>query len=335
MRLLVEIVFYVFGILYPITILLSSIKSKKRSEKLNKYVLVCIIFIMFYIFKIGGYMLIHRYENGHYDNKILENKDKNTENVKDEDKDNENNNVENKNNEIDNVENTETKEEVKTTKKVVNNTDDTTKSNNTNNTKIINTGNHEITQVDGVYYVDGYMIVNKTYALPSDYKPKNPHMQINNSKYGSSYIDEDVYKNFEIMKADALALGLNIWIQSGYRSYSFQEELYNHYVNKDGKAMADTYSARAGHSEHQTGLAFDLNSISDAFQYTEEGKWVNNNAYKYGFILRYPKGKDNITGYKYESWHLRYVGYDLAEKLYNNGDWITMEEYFNLTSTYE
>ena len=331
MRLLVEIVFYVFGILYPITILLSSIKSKKRSEKLNKYVLVCIIFIMFYIFKIGGYMLIHRYENGHYDNKILENKDKNNENVKDEDEGNEHNN---KNNEIDDVENTEIKEEVKTTQKVVNNTDDTTKSNNTNNTKIINTGNHEITQVDGVYYVDGYMIVNKTYALPSDYKPKNPHMQINNSKYGSSYIDENVYKNFEIMKADALALGLNIWIQSGYRSYSLQNDLYNKYVNRDGKEAADTYSARPGHSEHQTGLAFDLNTITDDFQYTNEGICVNENCYKYGFILRYPKGKEHITGYKYESWHLRYVGVDLASKLYNNGDWITLEEHFNLTSKY-
>ena len=136
------------------------------------------------------------------------------------------------------------------------------------------------------------------------------------------------------MKADMASLGLNIWIQSGYRSYNLQESLYNKYVNRDGKLAADTYSARPGYSEHQTGLAFDLNSISDDFQYTSEGKWVNENAWRYGFILRYPKSKESITGYKYESWHLRYVGKDLASKLYNNGDWITLEEHFNLTSKY-
>ena len=136
------------------------------------------------------------------------------------------------------------------------------------------------------------------------------------------------------MKADMASLGMNIWIQSGYRSYSLQESLYNKYVNRDGKLAADTYSARPGYSEHQTGLAFDLNSISDEFQDTSEGKWVNENAWRYGFILRYPKSKESITGYKYESWHLRYVGEDLAAKLYNNGDWITLEEHFNLTSKY-
>ena len=137
-----------------------------------------------------------------------------------------------------------------------------------------------------------------------------------------------------MMKSDALALGLNLWIQSGYRSYTLQQKLYNNYVSRDGVEAADRYSARPGHSEHQTGFAFDLNTITDSFQYTDEGKWVNENAYKYGFILRYPKGKEFITGYKYESWHLRYVGKDLATILYNNGNWITLEEYYNLTSTY-
>ena len=108
----------------------------------------------------------------------------------------------------------------------------------------------------------------------------------------------------------------------------------NHYVNRQGKQAADTFSARAGHSEHQTGLAFDLNNASDSFIGTKEAIWVNSNCYKYGFIIRYPKGKENITGYKYESWHLRYVGVDLATKLYNNGNWITLEEHFNLTSSY-
>ena len=111
-------------------------------------------------------------------------------------------------------------------------------------------------------------------------------------------------------------------------------ELYNNYVMLDGKEAADTYSARPGHSEHQSGLAFDLNTIDDSFTYTNEGKWVNANCYRYGFIILYPKGKDNITGYMHESWHLRYVGVDLATKLYNEGNWITIEEYFGISSSY-
>ena len=136
------------------------------------------------------------------------------------------------------------------------------------------------------------------------------------------------------MKAEATALGLNLYLSSGYRSYTLQEKIYNNYVARDGKTTADTYSARAGHSEHQTGLAFDLNTIDDSFSYTDEGKWVNDNCYRFGLILRYPKGKENITGYMYESWHLRYVGTELATKLYNNGNWITLEEYFGIDSKY-
>ena len=187
---------------------------------------------------------------------------------------------------------------------------------------------------NGVTYVEGHIIANKTYPLPSSYVPKNTHTAAGNQKYCQTCIVNDAWDAWTLMKADASALGLNIWIQSGYRSYNAQKGLYDNYVNRDGKVAADTYSARPGHSEHQTGYAFDLNSITDAFASTDEGKWVNENAYKYGFIIRYPKGKEDITGYKYESWHLRYVGIDLASKLYNNGDWITMEEYFGITSEY-
>ncbi len=136
------------------------------------------------------------------------------------------------------------------------------------------------------------------------------------------------------MKNAASAQGLSLWIASGYRSYTYQNGLYQSYVNRNGKAAADTFSARPGHSEHQTGYAFDLNTVSEAFANTKEGKWVNENASKYGFILRYPKGKDGETGYKYEPWHFRYVGTDLAEKLYNGGNWITVEDYFGITSVY-
>ena len=137
------------------------------------------------------------------------------------------------------------------------------------------------------------------------------------------------------MKEDAKNNNINIYVISGFRSYERQNTLYNNYVNRDGKEKADTYSARPGHSEHQSGLAADINSLSQSFENTNEGKWLNENCYKYGFIIRYPKGKEDITGYIFEPWHIRYVGYELSSKLYNNGNWITMEEYFNIDSKYK
>lgn len=188
--------------------------------------------------------------------------------------------------------------------------------------------------IDGLTYVDGYLIANKTYALPSDFVPTDPNNSLEGVEYSFDTFDATTWAAWEDLQEAADAEGLYLYIGSGYRSYTCQEGLYNNYVARDGKEAADTYSARAGHSEHQTGLCFDLNSVTDAFADTAEGKWVHDNCWKYGLILRYPKGKSDITGYKYESWHLRYVGKELAEKLYNNGDWITMEEYFGLTSRY-
>ncbi|MBR5781279.1 MAG: M15 family metallopeptidase [Bacteroidales bacterium] len=192
-----------------------------------------------------------------------------------------------------------------------------------------------VKEIDGVTYIDGYLVVNKTYKLPQTYKPSNTHVEVGNQQSCKTCIIDEAWEMWTIMRSEAAALGLNLWVQSGYRSYERQEYLYNNYVARDGKTAADTYSARPGHSEHQSGYAFDLNTITDAFANTKEGKWVNDNAYKYGFVIRYPKGKESVTGYKYESWHLRYVGKDLAEKLYNNGDWISMEEYFGIDSQYK
>ncbi len=172
----------------------------------------------------------------------------------------------------------------------------------------------------GLTYIDGYLVVNKTYTLPSN--------------YGNGLTSETT-SNFDLMKVAAAKEGLNVYISSGFRSYSRQKTIYNNYVNRDGQKNADTYSARAGHSEHQSGLAFDVNSINTSFANTKEGKWLNENCYKYGFILRYPKGKTNETGYMYEPWHFRYVGVELASKLYNSGNWITMEDYFGITSQYK
>jgi LAS superfamily LD-carboxypeptidase LdcB len=103
-------------------------------------------------------------------------------------------------------------------------------------------------------------------------------------------------------------------------------------VNAYGQSTADTFSARPGHSEHQTGLAIDVNSIDDSFAATPESAWLASNAHRYGFIIRYPKGKEHITGYKYESWHIRYLGVDTATAVYNSG--LTLEEYLGIDSKY-
>ena len=191
----------------------------------------------------------------------------------------------------------------------------------------------KIQEINGATDIDGVLIANKTYALPQDFIPTNPDQPVNADR-SSTCLDKTLMSAWNTMLKDATAKGLNIYIASGYRSYNYQVNVYNRYVKSDGAAVADTYSSRPGNSEHQTGLCFDLNTIEDSFQYTNEGKWVNDNCYKYGFCIRFPKGKDSATGYQYESWHLRYVGVDLATKLYNNGDWLSLEEYFGITSEY-
>ena len=180
---------------------------------------------------------------------------------------------------------------------------------------------------NGITYIDGYMVANKTYSLPSSFNPGKL----------DSVVSSAADKMFAAAKSEK---GYKMWAQSGFRSYSTQESIYNRYVSNDGKANADTYSARPGHSEHQTGLAFDVCSddkpcITSGFNSTPQAKWLSENAWKYGFILRYVEGKTDETGYKYESWHFRYVGSELAEKLYNNGNWITMESYFGFDSKYK
>ena len=187
---------------------------------------------------------------------------------------------------------------------------------------------YEVKKIDGLYYVDGYLIANKTYDLPKTYNPGGVNTVVRNA----------ANKMFTAAKNEK---GFSLYIGSGFRSYDTQNSIYNNYVSRDGKAQADTYSARPGYSEHQTGYAMDICDknvsacITSAFDSTEQAKWLAENAHKYGFILRYVKNKDNETGYMYESWHFRYVGTDLSYKLYNNGNWITMEEYFGITSSYD
>ena len=177
---------------------------------------------------------------------------------------------------------------------------------------------YPIYEKDGKTYIDGVLIANKSYSLPESYNPNG--------------LTDECLEAFGRMQKAAASRGLSIYISSGFRSYSSQKSIYNRYVNRDGRAAADTYSARPGHSEHQTGLSIDLNTITQSFGNTAEGKWVAAHCHEYGFILRYPKGKSHITGYCFEPWHFRYVGVDTATKIMNSG--LCLEEYYGITSCY-
>ena len=167
------------------------------------------------------------------------------------------------------------------------------------------------------------VLVNKYNYLDKLYEPKNL-TKVDNTKLVRHVADE-----FIKMKKDASKNNLNIVAISGFRSFEYQDNLYNKYVKVDGLEKADKYSARAGYSEHQTGLAIDISNGKKTymdFENTKEFNWMQKNSYKYGFILRYPKGKENITGYIYESWHYRYVGIKIA--LYIKKHNITYDEYY-------
>lgn len=177
---------------------------------------------------------------------------------------------------------------------------------------------------------DSYnVLVNKNNKLPDSYAPKD--LTIIDSKYSSDkqYLRNIAQINFEKMALDAANLGLNLVAVSTFRTSEYQDKLFNNYVKEKGYAYAYYCSAKKGFSEHQTGLALDIadNTLDyDNFEKTKEFNWVKNNAHKYGFILRYPKDKMEITGYKYEPWHYRYVG-DLASYLFYNN--LTLDEYYN------
>ncbi len=166
-------------------------------------------------------------------------------------------------------------------------------------------------------YIQGILVVNKTYGLPADYAPG---------------VDPEAQQAMNELLAAAKKDGKNLWVQSAYRSYTHQKSLYERYCQRDGQAAADRYSARPGHSEHQSGLAFDFNTIDMRFAPTPECAWLKENCWKYGFIIRYAEDKEEITGYKYEPWHVRYLGKDIAKSVYESG--LCLEEYLGITSKY-
>ena len=175
--------------------------------------------------------------------------------------------------------------------------------------------------------VGNLMLVNKYYYLTEDFEPDD--LVTLNAKYNSganSKMRKEAAEHFMEMSDAALLDNISIKNASGYRSYSYQVNLYNRYVERDGKDAADTYSARPGYSEHQTGLVSDINIIDDSFEKTPAFRWLQENAHKYGFILRFPKDKEYITGYKYESWHYRYVGVEVEKQIHEED--LTLEEYY-------
>lgn len=163
-----------------------------------------------------------------------------------------------------------------------------------------------------------YIIVNKKHKVGPEYAPgENPEA------------GEHVRALIQAMQQQGFAINDNY---SGYRSYEYQTTLYNNYVSRDGVAAADRYSARPGYSEHQTGLAFDILNASGALLGDGENdgpaiEWLHSHMHEYGFVLRFPEGKEDSTGYQAEAWHVRYVG-DIATDIYNSGK--TLEEYFNV-----
>lgn len=174
-----------------------------------------------------------------------------------------------------------------------------------------------------------YILVNKYNYLDQNYIPANLEEINNEYSIPGKQLVKVAKMAFENLAKNAKKDGFNIRAMSTYRTYSYQKGLYDNYVKNYSKEKADTYSARPGFSEHQTGLAVDVDNVKDYFENfekTQEFTWMQENAYKYGFILRYPKGKENITGYTYESWHYRYVGVDIATYITKNG--LTLEEYY-------
>lgn len=201
---------------------------------------------------------------------------------------------------------------------------------------IVNALSKTIDNNNMITNADAYdVVVDKKRFLSAEYIPsdlvglkvptclQNP--EVNQLREAAS---QALYEMFEAAKEE----NINLVARSGYRSYATQTSLYNGIVKKNGQDYADKYSAIPGQSEHQTGLAIDITAesvglqLEDTFGDTLEGKWVLVNAHKFGFIIRYPENKENITGYMFEPWHLRYLGVNLATEVYTSG--LTLEEYF-------
>ncbi|CUO24177.1 D-alanyl-D-alanine carboxypeptidase [Turicibacter sanguinis] len=182
------------------------------------------------------------------------------------------------------------------------------------------------------------VLVNKNYALDSSYAPSDlvlPNVLVLGHEQNKTlYLREEASQHLEqLFSAAEQEAGLIFLARSGYRSYETQVSLYQRYVDQNGQEAADRFSARAGHSEHQTGLAIDVTAdsvngqLTTEFGKTAEGIWLKDNAHRFGYIIRYLEGRESETGYQYEPWHIRYVGVEAATEIYQN-NWI-LEQYLN------
>ncbi|WP_153126443.1 M15 family metallopeptidase [Peribacillus tepidiphilus] len=201
---------------------------------------------------------------------------------------------------------------------------------------------NEIQEVNGKKLIQNpenfLVLVNKEYSLNDDYAPKdlvrpNVAFSFGFLEQEKALMRKEAARALEQMFQEAKLNGIELYAVSAYRSFERQKMIFDAEINRVGREKAIEAVAYPGQSEHQTGLAVDISSKSvnllliQEFENTPEGKWLALNAHHYGFILRYPKGKEEITGYKFEPWHFRYVGKDLAEILYEKG--LTLEEYFS------
>lgn len=173
------------------------------------------------------------------------------------------------------------------------------------------------------------VLVNKEYLLDKEYEPKDL-VTVNVESTKQILLRQEVAESLEKMFSEAELNGIKLIAVSGFRSYQYQENVYNDSINSSGVEYTEQYVAIPGTSEHQTGLAVDVGSkentlLTEEFEETKEYKWLYNNMHRYGFIVRYPKDKENITMYEYEPWHIRYVGQEVATYIMNEG--ITLEEY--------
>ena len=174
-------------------------------------------------------------------------------------------------------------------------------------------------------YLDVTTLVNKYNKLPDNYEIDDLVTLDNEYSKKGEKVREVIYNDLKKMFDEAKKDNINLNVISGFRTNEKQDTLFNNSIKKNGLDHALIYSAKPGYSEHQLGLAIDINSVEESFKNTNEYKWLKNNSYKYGFIERYPEGKEKITGFGYEPWHYRYLGVDVAAKIFTEN--ITYEEY--------